>query len=126
MSEPEWLSSGESSSQAEPVAEKAKPSSSSGSNEVVPYKDLVQGAFSFALLGTGLLMAFTGVSAIMKVDSSGDAGELFIGLYMILFAIILFMYEVICIKSIEVLENFYAKNFGFLYGPLGKSAYLFL
>lgn len=71
-------------------------------------------------------MAFTGAKAVLDVDNTDEAGSLFIGLYMFLFAVILFVYEVICIKSVEVLDNFYAKNFGFLYGPIGKGLYMLL
>jgi hypothetical protein len=124
MSEPEWLSSSEKTSP--PVQEQATSESSAASGADVPNKALVQGAFSFMLIATSVLMAFTGAKAILDVDSSNDAGSLFIGLYMFLFAVILFVYEVICIKSVPVIDAFYAKNFGFLYGPIGKGLYLLL
>lgn len=129
MSEPEWLSASEkTSSQEETGGDFSSESNAqkSSSGEEVPHKALVQGAFSFMLIVTSIVMAFTGFKAIMDVDDSDDAGSLFIGLYMFLFAVILFMYEVICIKSVDVIENFYAKNFGFLYGPIGKGFYLLL
>ena len=124
MSEPEWLSASEKTSTQEGTPTTAAANSSA--SEDVPFKALVQGAFSFMLLGTAILMAFTGFKAIVDVDDADDAGSLFIGLYMFLFAVILFVYEVICIKSVDVLENFYAKNFGFLNGPVGKGLYLLL
>jgi hypothetical protein len=66
------------------------------------------------------------VNAVMNVDNGDDAGSLFIGLYMFLFAVILFMYEFTCVKPVPVIDTFYAKNFGFLYGPIGKGLYLLL
>lgn len=124
MSEPEWLNNSEKAPAQE--SSPAAPTSSTSNEEELPHKKLVQGAFSFFLIGTSILMAFTGAKAVLDVDNTDEAGSLFIGLYMFLFAVILFVYEVICIKSVEVLDNFYAKNFGFLYGPIGKGLYMLL
>ena len=126
MSEPEWLSASEKTTSEENTTTEKLTASSSSNSEEVPHKKLVQTTFSVLLLGTAILMAFTGAVAVISVDNSDDAGELFIGLYMFLFAVILFVYEVICIHSIDVIEAFYSKNFGFLYGPIGKGLYLLL
>mmetsp|Transcript_8353 Transcript_8353/g.14160 ORF Transcript_8353/g.14160 Transcript_8353/m.14160 type:complete len:179 (-) Transcript_8353:92-628(-) len=123
MSEPEWLSNSEKTSSVE---EGTPTTTSTPANDgpEVPHKTLVQGVFSFLLFGTAILMAFTGTKAVIDTDSGDDIGALFIGLYMFLFAVILFVYEVTCVKPIAVVDDFYSKNFGFLYGPVGKGLYL--
>jgi hypothetical protein len=53
-----------------------------------------------------------------------DTSNVFVGLYMILFAAILFTYECIQLYPCTYLDNLYKKNFGFLYGSVTKSAYM--
>lgn len=125
MSEPEWLSNSEKTSSVTEATPTATVDTASDGPEV-PHKALVQGVFSFLLFATAIVMAFTGAKAIIDVNDGDDIGSLFIGLYMFLFAVILFMYEVTCVKSIPIVDTFYAKNFGFLYGPVGKGLYLLL
>lgn len=125
MSEPEWLNNSEKTTSTQEAGPTAT-AETANSGEDVPHKALVQGIFSFCLFVTALLMAFTGAKAVLDVKETSDAGALFIGLYMFLFAVILFIYEVTCVKSIPFIDSFYAKNFGFLYGPIGKGLYLLL
>lgn len=70
------------------------------------------------------MMASVGALGIRDANSVSDTGLVFIGLYMHIFAAILFCYESIQIRPCEVLDTFYKRNFGFLYGPNGKGAYL--
>ena len=55
-----------------------------------------------------------------------DTANVFVGLYMILFAAILFTYEIIQIRPCQWIDDVYKKNFGFLYGTVTKSLYMFL
>ena len=43
---------------------------------------------------------------------------------MFFFASLLFVFEGIQIRSVEVLEHLFKRNFGFLYNSLGKSLYI--
>ncbi len=72
------------------------------------------------------MMAACGAFIVKGSDSVNDTGSVFIGIYMVLFAAIMFCYELIQIKPIEKLDNIYKENFGFLYGPNGRGIYLFL
>ena len=77
-------------------------------------------------MGISVMMAATGALVVAKADGVDDTGIVFIGLYMCLFAAILFCYELIQIKPIEKLDGIYKENFGFLYGPNGRGIYMFL
>lgn len=59
-----------------------------------------------------------------SATSVNDTANVFVGLYMILFAAILFTYEVIQIRPCDALDTMYKKNFGFLYGTITKSLYM--
>lgn len=90
------------------------------------YKSLVSAILTVFNCGCCVMMAATGALGVGAVDSEKDIGVVFVGLYMILFAAILFCYETIQIKPCAALDNFYKRNFGFLYGPMGKGLYMFL
>lgn len=78
------------------------------------------------MMGAAVMMACAGALGIKEANSVNDTGLVFIGLYMHIFAAILFCYEAIQIRPCDVLDTFYKRNFGFLYGPNGKGAYLIL
>lgn len=98
---------------------------SSGSN-APPYKALVNSVVTFMTMGVSVMMAATGALVILEAEDVNDTGIVFIGLYMCLFAAILFCYELIQVKPIEKIDNIYKENFGFLYGPIGRGVYMFL
>ena len=81
---------------------------------------------TFVTMGVAVFSAAVGALVVGEADSINDTGTVFIGLYMILFAAILFCYELIQIKPIEKIDSVYKENFGFLYGPNGRGIYMFL
>jgi len=72
-------------------------------------------------IGLPGLLAVTGAFGIMNATT--DVQVVFVGVYMIVFALTLFLYEIIQLLPCEVLDNAYKKNMGFLYGPYGKGLY---
>jgi hypothetical protein len=100
----------------------AKPTSGSGSD--VPHKGLVKMSCFVLNAGLSVMVAATGALAVGGAGS--DAGLGFIGVYLVLFAAILFTFEVLQLYPMEKLDDLYKRNFGFLYGYLGKSFYLLL
>lgn len=76
--------------------------------------------------GLAIMIAANGVLAVGHKDNSDNAGVIFVGLYMLLFAAILFSYEALQLCPFETLDLIYKKNFGFLYGVIGKSMFLLL
>lgn len=83
---------------------------------------------ALSLLGIGLavMMAALGVLTIIEVNSSGvgDFSEPFLAAYMVMFAALLFMYELMWWTPMPSVNKAMRKNFGFLYGLRGKGLYL--
>jgi hypothetical protein len=53
-----------------------------------------------------------------------DIGNSFVGIYMVLFALILFVFELAQLFGVGSLDKMMKKNFGFLYGINGKASYI--
>lgn len=66
-------------------------------------------------------MCCLGVFGILE---NTNLSEIFVSIYMILFSVLLFMYELMWWKSIDVVNKNLRMNFGFLYGIKGKAGYL--
>ena len=103
MSQPSWFTENTDSSsgaannnKADATAAPAPASTDASDATDVPYKALVKYTFIFVDIILAVLMASVGALGIQNVDSSDtdDTNTLFLGLYMILFAGILFFYEV--------------------------------
>ncbi len=79
-------------------------------------------------MGLTILLAATGALGIQQSGSnSSDGAQLvFMGIYMIVFAATLFIYELLQICPIPYLNMAFMKNFGFLYGPIGRGMYTLL
>jgi hypothetical protein len=67
-------------------------------------------------------MVALGVFVILK--NTNDFAEWFIASYMILFGVLLFLYEAIWWCTIAPLNRLIRKNFGFMYNIRGKALYL--
>ncbi len=62
-------------------------------------------------------------------DSINDVdavGKIFIGIYMMFFSTLLCVFELVEIRPIESVDHFMKRNFGFLYGAMGKSFFIIL
>ena len=85
-------------------------------------------AFNLALmiinLGLSAMMAATGVLGILEAGSTKDTGVVFMGLYMLIFALILAVFEISQLRPSMGIDNLWKRNFGFLYGPLGRGIYM--
>lgn len=105
-------------------------------------KKLLNRIFSFLLMGDSVYLAAVGALgtylaiiillysnlnvAIGSANSANDTGTVFVGLYLLVFASLLFGYELIKFTPIKNMELFYQKNFGFMSGPIGMGLYLLL
>jgi hypothetical protein len=71
-------------------------------------------------------MASLGVLTLIEIHRNGlgDFSEPFLASYMVMFAILLFVYECMWWKAVPALNKTLRKNFGFLYGIRGKGLYL--
>mgnify|MGYP003385811522 FL=1 len=91
-----------------------------------PQKKLFVGLCAVFNIGLSFMIACTGALAVGSANSANDTGAVFVGLYMVGFSAILFIYEALQLTPLESLDNIFKQNFGFLYGNLGKSCYLLL
>jgi hypothetical protein len=68
-----------------------------------------------------IALAAGGALGVQQADDADDPVQvIFVGIYMVIFAAVIFIYEMIQLIKNEKLDKFYKKNFGFLYGPIGK------
>eukprot|EP01038_Epipyxis_sp_PR26KG_P014433 gene14433-19369_t len=71
-----------------------------------------------------VLMAATAVIGIESINGVNTSGKLFVGTYMLFFATLLFIYEALQIKPVVWVDHMLRRNFGFLYGTMGKSFFI--
>ena len=81
---------------------------------------------SMTNFGLSAMMAALGVLTLLSVHNAGVNGlsEPFLAAYMVMFAALLFVYELMWWKAVPGLNKTLRKNFGFLYGLKGKGFYL--
>jgi hypothetical protein len=91
-----------------------------------PYKWLVRIIMTTINLGLGIMVAATGALGLKESTSVDDTGIVFVGIYLLIFAAILFIYEAVQICPCQFLDLPLKKNFGFLYGTNGKGLYMLL
>jgi len=89
-----------------------------------PYKKTVKGLFTFFNLGFMVFLAATGALGVGSADSINDTGDIFVGIYMVLFAAIVFIYEISQFCPNTSLDTFMKRNFGYLYGVIGKGLFI--
>lgn len=91
-----------------------------------PHKNKIKFGVFIMNLGCSFFMAATGALGVGSADSISDTGTIFVGIYMFLFAAIEFIYEVSQYCPTKALDEFMKKNFGFLYGEVGKGLFIML
>ncbi|KAL7552065.1 hypothetical protein ACHAWF_015287 [Thalassiosira exigua] len=91
------------------------------SNSTAGKTNCFQRLLSFFSMGLSAMMCCLGVFGILEAR---ELAEIFVSIYMICFAFLLFFYELMWWKSIPAVNKNLRMNFGFLYGVKGKAAYL--
>lgn len=86
-------------------------------------KGFVKAIFLIINLGLMIMMSATGALGIRNSSSITDSSTIIVGLYMILFSGMLATFEIIQIYPCSLIDLLYKKNFGFLYGLMGKSGF---
>jgi len=91
-------------------------------------KSLPLMVMSILNIGSAAMMAALGVLTLIEINKSGggvtDLSEPFLASYMIMFALLLGLYEFMWWMPSPDINRIMRKNFGFLYGLLGKGFYL--
>jgi len=133
--EPDWISPQQGSSTSAIVADAninpnvsvgASSSASSGNQGTNSKGGIVLCLLSLVNMGLAAMMTALGVLTIIQVHRTGlgDLSEPFLAAYMILFAVLLFVYELMWWSPLPKLNKDMRKNFGFMYGLRGKGLYL--
>lgn len=76
-------------------------------------------------MGLAVLMAFAAVNGIMKIVEF-RLDTVFVAVYMLIFAAILFLFELCQFKYVACIDNVFRRNFGFMYGSRAKALYIIL
>jgi hypothetical protein len=82
---------------------------------------------SFVNIGLAGLMGALGILALIKLTPESASSNLtatFLSVYMVIFALLLFLYELIWWQPFPSLNKMFRMNFGFMYGLKGKGFYL--
>lgn len=98
----------------------------SHSADMSKYKEIVFWSLKILTLLLCILMTITAVVGFTYVNGINETGQVMVAFYMIVFALILAIFEIIQIRPIESLDAIYRRNFGFLYGTKGKSFFIIL
>lgn len=91
-----------------------------------PYFRTVKTAFFITNIGMMIFLAATGALGIGSANGINDTGLIFVGLYLIIFAGLVFFYELAQVLRWERLDMFMKRNFGFLYGVNGKGLFILM
>eukprot|EP01031_Cornospumella_fuschlensis_P043512 gene43512-53200_t len=121
--EPDWMKNNNSSTPYAASNSGAPAAGASGEDEP-PYKATVKSTLLLVNMGAMVFMAATGAIGIANTDSINDTGVIFVGIYMLLFASVQFIFEVAQLCPNSSLNTLMKKNFGFLYGTIGKGLFM--
>jgi len=76
-------------------------------------------------MGIAAMMGALGILSLMSyVPDAATLTSAFLGAYMVIFACILFSYEIIWWQPFAGLNKIFRRNFGFMYGLKGKGMFL--
>jgi len=86
----------------------------------------------FTLITHTIICLLLSTASALGIQSSyaTSANTVVVGLYILLFSLILLVYEIVqvgtkcCTNRLDWIDLLWKKNFGFLYGPLGRGAYV--
>lgn len=85
---------------------------------------LMTWAIRFTTLFLCVLMFVTAIIGIGSIDGVESSGKLFVGVYMLFFSALLFIFECMQIYPKEWIDHLFRRNFGFIYGTFGRSLFL--
>mmetsp|Transcript_10904 Transcript_10904/g.17757 ORF Transcript_10904/g.17757 Transcript_10904/m.17757 type:complete len:185 (-) Transcript_10904:873-1427(-) len=132
---PPWLR--EDLEDVQPLNDNPIPSSSAGSTAATSGKiegirrmlqerktKVVYWMLKFVTMFLCVLIAATAVIGIESINGVETSGKIFVATYMLFFSSLLFMFELMDIRPIEWVDHMLRRNFGFLYGTMGKSLFI--
>jgi hypothetical protein len=79
-----------------------------------------------AIVGLCVLMTITAFYGLSMLNSISEASDVFVALYLFVFALMLFGFEIVEVYPCQALDFIYRRNFGFMYGAKGKAFFIIL
>eukprot|EP01035_Chromulina_nebulosa_P018030 gene18030-23671_t len=123
---PSWLRDGTTSSSTTAPASNSGGFFSRNSQSAAPIapSSAPTSNYSNSTPSLSIMMCACGALGVAGSTSVTDTGVVFVGIYMLIFGAILFLYEIAQVAPCSALDLLLKRNFGFLYGTFGKGAYL--
>mmetsp|Transcript_65752 Transcript_65752/g.129067 ORF Transcript_65752/g.129067 Transcript_65752/m.129067 type:complete len:198 (+) Transcript_65752:71-664(+) len=127
--QPAWMSDGQAEEYIPPPAPAGgyAPAGFSGSafSENTDKKFYIKMAVKVVLVGMSVMMLANGVLALSSLNNSSNVvSDVFVAIYIGLFASLLFFHEMTQFYPMEQVDEVVKRNFGFLFKPLGKGAFI--
>ena len=97
-----------------------------GTTDTERKKQWVYWGFKVLTIGICMLMLTTAVLSMAQADSISYSGKIMTAVYMIIFTLLLLVFEIAELQQVVFVEHFYHRNFGFLFKPKGKSLFIIL
>lgn len=95
-------------------------SGSSGGREAT-----VKMLIKIVIIGMSIMMMAHAILSVIQIGSSNNPlRDLFVALYLLMFALMLFSHEVNTFYPLERIDRVIRRNFGFMYRPIGKGAFM--
>ncbi|CAM9816613.1 unnamed protein product [Discosporangium mesarthrocarpum] len=127
MDQPSWMQSSAGAAGA-PAGSTPAGGTSGATRQVNPTSGengtFIRTIFHFLNIGLSVMMAASAVVSIMAL-SSFELQRCFLAIYLLIFAVLLFMYEMVrVVMRCEGPHQIMLKNFGFFFGAKGRGFYL--
>jgi hypothetical protein len=94
-----------------------------GSPPVTKLGDFTRNFLHLGNIGCCVMMAFSAVLGLFTI-ADADITSFFLGIYMLVFAFILFMYELVRMSPFGSWDDLLRQQFGLVYGNQGRGLYL--
>ena len=120
------LSTNKAASSSSTAEQVARPTATIPAKPRPPYFAVAQTIHTSINIGLMIFVSAVGVIGILDSNNVDDTGTVFVGIYLLIFAMIEFTYEVSQIIPSESLDELVKKNFGFLYGVNGRGMFFLL
>mmetsp|Transcript_50666 Transcript_50666/g.122240 ORF Transcript_50666/g.122240 Transcript_50666/m.122240 type:complete len:207 (+) Transcript_50666:110-730(+) len=130
--EPEWVSGGQQAGTTQEVNEVGQGVTAADATAMESSKGesgkggCILSLLSLLNVALSAMMGTLGILTLIEVHRTGvrDLSEPFLASYMVLFAILLLIYEIMWWAPVPNVNRGLRKNFGFMYGLRGKGLYL--
>jgi len=100
--------------------------SSAGSSGLSTKSPVTYWSLKVITMGLCCMMCATALLGLAMLHGIENIGKIFVAVYMIFFAVLLFMFELVQVQPWPAVDHLFQRNFGFLYSAKGKALYIIL